>query len=64
MESPPHFPRLFFIDGNKLEYYEGPHEEKEMLQWYSSKIKKGNRKTQQKRKQKRKRTLKQKYIGL
>jgi thiol-disulfide isomerase/thioredoxin len=63
MERPGGFPTLFFIDGNKLEYYEGPHEEVDMIQWYSSKIKKGNnqkKKTIKKRKTNKKKKNKQK----
>jgi thiol-disulfide isomerase/thioredoxin len=34
------FPTIFFVDGDKLEYYEGPRESKKMIQWVSSKIRK------------------------
>lgn len=32
------FPTIFFVNGDKLEYYEGPRESKKMIQWISSKI--------------------------
>jgi hypothetical protein len=32
------FPTIFFVDGDKLEYYEGPRETENMIQWVSSKM--------------------------